>query len=172
MPIAGFEGLYEVSSLGRVKSLAREVLHSHGNLQTCKERVLKPFINKGGYGTVGLHKNGSQLHKKVHALVAEAFIGPRPEGLQVRHGTRGKLDNSLANLCYGTPKQNSADKVRDGTHNRGERNPKAKLTEADIREIRSLLAAGKRQKSIANTFGVANSTICFIKQGKIWAHVA
>lgn len=166
-PVVGYEGLYEVSDLGRVRSLD----HFKSGRQF-KGRKLKPAPNSGGYLTVGLCKNGSKLSKTVHCLVAAAFLGPRPEGLQVRHGLRGKLDNSLANLCYGTPKQNEEDRIRDGTNPVGIRNPYAKLTEANVYEIRSLLAAGKSQISIANTFGVSQSGICLIKLGKTWAHLA
>ena len=166
-PIAGFEGFYEVSDLGKIRSLDRVV-----DGRQLKGRMLKFSFDPGGYRAVVLYKNGSRLNKRVHVLVAAAFLGPRPEGLIVRHGSKGQLDNSPANLCYGTHADNEADKVRDGTHNRGERHYQAKLTEADIPEIRSLLAAGKSQKSIANTFGVSYRTIWVIRQGKAWAHVA
>jgi hypothetical protein len=69
---------------------------------------------------VDLSKNGNQRTILVHRLVAAAWIGPRPDGQQVRHGPNGVSDNSVSNLCYGTLSENQKDRRRDGTH-RGRR---------------------------------------------------
>jgi hypothetical protein len=167
-PVVGWEGLYSVSDWGRVRSEAR--LDSIGRPR--KGRVLKQCYDSDGYPIVGLCRNGTALTQKVHCLVAAAFIGPRPEGLQVLHGSKSRTDNRACNLSYGTPKQNTADRLRDGTHAIGAQNGNAKLTEADVRDIRARLATGESQQSIANTFGVVQVTISEIKRGKKWAHVA
>ena len=95
--ILGFEGLYQVSNLGRVKSLKRP----YG----LKEKILKPQINRGYY-QVHLHKNSIEKNYYIHRLVFEAFNGPIPEGLQVNHINEVKTDNSLSNLNLMTRKEN------------------------------------------------------------------
>lgn len=102
--IEGFEGLYEVSSLGRIKTL-----HYYGGNQT---RILKLQSDKNGYLTVGLHKGGVTYQKKVHRLVAIAFI-PNPENLpQVNHKDEDKENNCVENLEWCTSKYN----VNYGNH--------------------------------------------------------
>ena len=122
LPVTGYEGLYEVSSWARVKSLHRAITHCDGRVRQYPGKVLKPAPNAKGYLTVSLCKNGVSTTHAIHSLVAAAFIGPRPPGLQVLHGSAGQHNNSPSNLSYGTPKENEADKLRDGTHTRGERN--------------------------------------------------
>ena len=95
--IPGWEGLYQASDLGRIKSL--------GNDKTRKEKVLKPGISDGYY-YVGLHKCGKQSSKRVSRLVYETFKGPIPEGMQVNHINEVKSDNRLCNLNLMTPKEN------------------------------------------------------------------
>ncbi len=97
MPVVGFEGLYEVSNLGRVKSLKRN---------TTSGGIMKTNINKG-YEYVHLCKNGKHYNGKVHRLVAEAFL-PNPQyKREVNHKDENKLNNSLANLEWATRKENS-----------------------------------------------------------------
>ena len=101
--IAGYEGLYEVSDLGRVKSLG------YG-----KEKILKPGKTRGGYLKVALCKDGKSKHSKVHRLVAEAFI-PNPQGLEtVNHKDEVKTNNTVANLEWMSKKDN----LNYGTHNK------------------------------------------------------
>lgn len=116
LPVPGWDGLYEVSDLGRVRSLDRTVPHRYSGQVTLRGRVLRqcpspPF----GYLLVNLSAGGIERTRYVHQLVAEAFHGPRPAGNEVRHGPGGMLDNSAANLCWGTPVANAQDKNRDGT---------------------------------------------------------
>jgi len=115
--IEGYEGLYQVSDLGRVRSLDRVVPHARFGTMRLKGRIvsLVPH-NQSGYFISRLHKEGVERTFYVHRLVAAAWIGPCPNGKQVRHGTNGHLDNSTSNLSYGTRSQNELDKRRDGTH--------------------------------------------------------
>lgn len=100
--IAGFEGLYQISINGDVKSLAR--MRSDG--RPCKERILKVCIQPNGYANVCLHKDGAQYHKLIHRLVAEAFL-PNPEGLpQVNHRDECKQNNHKDNLEWCSAKYN------------------------------------------------------------------
>jgi hypothetical protein len=172
LPVVGWEGLYEVSDQGRVKSLARTCRSSFGAIRTVAERIMKPSPSSKGYLQLILSRDGVQTGRSVHSLVAEAFIGPRPEGMEVRHGDSGQLDNSLANLCYGTPAENASDRLRDGTHNEGERHPMAKLTVAQVRHIRQQLENGPLGTAarLARELGVSKTAIGSIKRGKTWAN--
>ncbi|SHJ58468.1 NUMOD4 motif-containing protein [Nocardiopsis flavescens] len=103
--VVGFPG-YEVSSLGNVRSWSR---YKRGEL-------LKLRPGTTGYPHVTLWRDGRCHRPKVHRLVALAFIGPRPDGQQVRHLDGDRLNNAADNLAYGTPSQNVRDSVRHGTH--------------------------------------------------------
>jgi hypothetical protein len=135
-------------------------------------RVLKLTKCPKGYLGVGLSRLGIEKSRQVHQLVAEAFIGPCPEGQEVRHGPNGKLDNRASQLCYGTRRDNKADQLRDGTLNRGELHGKHKLRDADIGDIRRRVAAGEVQRAIAREYGVCFQTICLIASRKTWRHIA
>lgn len=102
LPVVGYEGLYEVSSQGRVRN-------RHG-------LTLKTWINQDGYGQLGLSRNGRKRQKLVHRLVCEAFHGPAPEGKPfVLHGRNGRGDNSADNLRWGSNSDNMRDRRIDGT---------------------------------------------------------
>lgn len=153
LPVVGYEDYYEVSDFGNVRRVSRN---------------LKPQLNTAGYPTVGLSVNGIVTQFAVHILVAAAHIGPRPAGHDVRHGPGGPLDASADNLCYGTKKQNQADRRRDGTSNRGEQHPMAKLNWTAVDEIRRRFAGGERQASLARAFGVGPQIIHLIVHNKRW----
>ena len=104
--ISGFEGIYQVSNLGRVRSLDRKVWNNkRKSFYSRKGKVLKP-IATGGYHCVILRKSGEYTHKRVHRLVADAFI-PNPKELEyVNHKDENKRNNSLENLEWCTPKYN------------------------------------------------------------------
>lgn len=104
-PVLGYEGLYQVSNLGRVKSVAT----SGPGIGKGKGRkdVIISVEKRNGYLSFGLSKNGKVKTGLVHRLVWEAFNGPIPEGMQVNHINEDKTDNRLQNLNLMTPKENS-----------------------------------------------------------------
>jgi hypothetical protein len=167
LPVPGWESLYEVSDLGRIRSLHRFGRGKRGGL-------LKPFPGHlGRYLSVRLSRSGKHKNRLVHQLVLEAFTGPRPPGMESLHGPGGSQDNRLANLSYGTRRQNSGpDRARDGTTNRGERCGSAKLTAAIVIECRRRYAAGEETlTAMAREHGVSIGHMSQIVSGKKWAHL-
>ena len=163
----GYEGDYEVSSLGRVRSWVPRAGKEH----VTKPRIRKLIPNKGnGYLEVMFvqRKRFPRLKMaKVHVLVLEAFIGPRLPGTVARHVNDRDLTNNCAdNLLWGTQVQNMQDALRHGTDTRGERNGRAKLTQLESNEIRKRLQNGERGKDLASVFGVWQSTITNIKYNR------
>ena len=171
--IPGYEGSYEISNLGRVKSLPRIILCSNNRNQLVKGCILKLTKNQYGYLQVGVRNTNNYKTKNVHILVALAFIGPRPEGLIVLHGKNGRLDNSVGNLSYGTHKLNAQDRHRDGTACTGEKNHKALLTAEKVWLAREVVPNGPRGtlQRLADEWGVHRSTLGYAVSGKHWAHI-
>jgi hypothetical protein len=168
LPVVRWEGLYEVSDLGRVRSLDRTVTtHNRwGGLgvRRYRGRVLKPATGPAGRPYVTLHGDlgREENNRLIHDLVTEAFLGPRPPGTEVLHGPGGVADNRLVNLSYDTHLANCDDRARDGKYH-------FKLTRALAAEIRARHAAGESCKSLAEAYGVHNSTISRIVTGIRWS---
>jgi NUMOD4 motif/HNH endonuclease len=118
LPIPGYEGFYEVSDLGRVRSLDRTELVDARDRCTYtrrrRGRVLRVNPDKDGYHKVRLGRDGFQIERKVHALVLETFDRPCPEGMECRHLNDIKADNRLVNLAWGTQSENKQDELRNG----------------------------------------------------------
>ena len=113
--IPGYEGFYEVSDLGCVRSIERTVAYGRHGKTTYKSRLLKPTLTKKGYPLVGLARQGAIWSAYVHHLVLLAFVGERPEAdarSEIRHLDGDKTNNSLANLVYGTIHENWEDRRR------------------------------------------------------------
>lgn len=168
--VVGFEGRYEVSDRGRVRSVARidNLGHRRGG-HMMKLRVCPVH----GYVTVKLCGGfGRRRLCKVHRLVLEAFA-PRPSSdLQVCHDDGCKQNNCLNNLYWGTSKQNHKDKQRHGTIARGELNGGGgKLCQGKVALIKRKLTAGEPKKSIAREFGVSDTMIRLIATDRVWRHV-
>lgn len=170
-PVHGYEGAYEVSSLGLVRSLPRYVKHKSGHTQHAPGRLLKQILGSHGYPTVCLSAGGKAVRRTVHSIVAEAFIGPRPDGQLVRHLDGNALRPVADNLCYGTPKENQTDRFEHGTANIGEANPSARLTARDVLKIRRAKKDGRSFSSIASSYGISEATARDAVSGRTWGHV-
>lgn len=113
--VVGAEGRYEVSNLGRVRSLDRTIIRSDGRTRRFKGVLLKPSTDKGaGYQRVVISTWTRRYTARVHDLVARAFIGEPPLGHEARHLDGDPSNNHLSNLLWGTRTQNAADDVRNG----------------------------------------------------------
>lgn len=110
-PIPGWEGIYEVSDHGGVRSLDRTTLRSDGQTRRYKGKAMTPTPHPRGHLIVTLQHGRRKTKRYVHQLVAEAFIGPIPEGMVVRHLDDNPIHNHVANLQIGTQAQNMADAV-------------------------------------------------------------
>jgi len=115
--VPGYEGSYEVSNRGRVRSVDRLVSYYNWRAKSViahkvKGRLLQPGRASHGYLTVSLGRGNS---KTIHSLVAEAFIGPKPEGCEILHDDGSRDNNHVSNLRYGTRSENNLDSIRHGT---------------------------------------------------------
>lgn len=167
--IPGF-ALYEASDIGRIRSLPRVTRHYTGKPIVRGGRVLAGHVNLKGYVQVSLSIAGHTRTASVHALVAYAFIGPRPEGLVVRHLDGNGQNNAVVNLAYGTPQENSDDMELHGTVLRGERHGCAKLTTDQVKRIRELAGSHSRV-SLARMFQLSDQQISNIVLGHQWRSV-
>lgn len=116
LPVVGYEDRYEVSDLGRVRSTPRTIVEVRGITAKRGGRMMKLKRTERGYMRVGLSLGGKhQRGHFVHCLVAEAFIGPRPEGQEVCHADGDGTNNALSNLRWDTHSNNMLDAVKHGT---------------------------------------------------------
>lgn len=172
-PISGYEGLYEVSNLGRVRSLDRIVRYRNGNDRLTKGRLLRPCLPQG-YQQVTLCDELSNSPFKVHRLVAIAFC-VREIGCNVVNHIDGiKTNNAADNLEWTTSKGNTLHARENGLLDPpiGERSGSAKLSSAEISEIRRLAKSGVRQVDLAKRYGVTQSNISRIASCDTWGHLS
>ena len=158
--VIGYEGFYEVSNLGNVKSLPRRMWNGR-NYFTSKERILKPGFagckardRKRQRLMVILSKDGKKENCLVHHLVARAFIGERPEGMVICHNDGNHLNNNKDNLRYDTQQQNIMDMYRHGG-NYG----KGRLNKDEVLEVRRLYKNGESIDDITKLFHVNKRAI-------------
>jgi hypothetical protein len=169
--VAAYEGLYEVSNIGRVKSIPRRVPKLGGKLYTVTGRILKQVVKaSSGHMRVYLSKEGRLTTFYVHRLVAVAFLGSIPRGFIVCHKVNDPTDNRVSNLYYGTPLDNQKDRIKDRTDLRGSACSWSKLSETDVYAIKSAVSNGIKQIDIARTYGVSAALVCNIVNKKVWKH--
>lgn len=170
--VEGYDGRYRISNLGRVRSEKRLVSHYRGGLSMRKERILKGTSSSRGYPCVGLSKDANTKSYRVHVLVAKTFIGDRPKGMTVSHIDGNSENNQLTNLCYESLKDNCRRRVEHGTSPVGEKNPRAKVNEMQVIEIRRLYATGKYlQRELGDMFNMKRKTISSITNMQSWRNL-
>jgi hypothetical protein len=167
--VPGFEGLYEVSDMGRVRSLDRVItqMGRGGKMISLlrRGRVLRPGPSTAGHLTVALGRGKSHL---VHYLVLRAFVSPRPEGMECLHLNGVETDNRLENLAWGSRSEN-------GRHKKWHRGQSTyKLSPAQVAEIKARLVTSRHGAGVklAAEFGVSTATISAIKNGRTHIDVA
>ncbi len=163
--IPGYEGYYQVSNLGRVKSLPRIVPMSDGRMYTCRERFLKTSFT-GFYCHVVLSQSGREATLLMHRLVLESFVGLCPDGMECCHEDGDTKNNHLDNRRWDTRQSNSDDKYEHGTDLTGRLGNAYKLTNEDAEEIKRLRAEGHTGRVIAEKFGVTIKTVWNVVGGR------
>lgn len=166
--VVGYEGFYQVSDRGRVRSLVR-LLPAAFEAGVRKEKKVLAFgSNKQGRLQVTLCMRGEKKRFQVHTLVLTAFVGPCPEGMECLHFDNDYTNNQPSNMKWGTHLENMRDKVRHGTQQRGERCKASNLTEENIRAIR---LDTRPQRAIAEDYGISQVAVLYIQKRKTWKHV-
>lgn len=166
--IPEYLNLYQVSNLGNVRSLDREVFNN-GNKTLCKVKgkVLKISVDRNGYCYVGLVKNKIQTSSlKVHRLVGFAFCENYEQGKEINHKDGVRNNNVSDNLEWVTRSQNIRDTFKRGRNVNGEKNNSSKLKNEYIGIIASLYDSGVSQKIISVAFGVSQGCISNIITNK------
>jgi NUMOD4 motif/HNH endonuclease len=173
--VVGFEGLYEVSDRGRVRSIGRlEVItriqfgkkDTHSRVR--KGGLISVKENSRGYRVVTLWKNGKAYFPFVHQLVLAAFVGRRVKNSVSRHLDGNCRNNSPTNLAWGSQKDNVADSIEHGTWTHGIAHGMAKNNDEIVREIRR---SEDSQRVIAARYGISQGAVWQIRSGKTWKHV-
>ena len=159
-PVRDYEGFYEISDRGRLKSLRRDI-------------IMKPAANRGGYLYINLwNKNRYRDCRSIHRLVLESFISIRPFGYECDHIDSNPSNNCLQNLEWVTPEENTR-RMHLLNNQKGQNHPNAILNDEKIRQIREEYAVGKTTyKRLAQKFGVYYTCIGKIICRELWKHVA
>lgn len=169
--IPGYEGYYQASDSGNIKSLGRNIsylLNGKEVIRFQKEKILKPRVRKDKRLQVDLQKNKNKTSNNIHKLIALAFLGVRPEGKEVAHEDGNCQNNKLRNLRYATSQENEEDKIRHGTKVFGEKVKGAKLSDEECLEI---FLSNERNIRLAEKYKVSDVTISNIKLKKTRKHL-
>jgi len=167
--ITGYEGIYQISNYGNVKSNDRYVTRKNNTKALSKGKILKPLKNKAGYLFVCLYKENKSKFHYIHRLVAIEFI-PNPYSKEtVNHINPIKTNNNFENLEWSTQSENNKHSYDNKLNVAiGKDNGNVKLTEEKVLEIRN--AVGK-QKEIAQIYNIDRSVVSRIKNNKTWSHI-
>ena len=161
--VVGYEGLYQVSNFGRVKSFQKN-----------KVKILKSNLGIGGYLRVVLCKNEKKKNRFVHVLVAKAFITNPENKTQVNHRDGNKKNNHVSNLEWVTPKENIEHAFKNGLRKIGYEHHEAKLLPDQIREVRRDCVPGDPERgfrAFAKKFNVTHRIISDAYYGKSYQNV-
>lgn len=165
MPICGFPG-YHVTPSGQVWSTKGK----DGSVGKRPARVLKGSLSDG-YPRVTLCSDGKRKRLFVHRLVAETFLGPCPDGLEVAHLNGDRRDSRLANLRYVTRCENHRHKIDHGTMPMGDSHPNRSISERTARQIGERLREVGSYIQVAEEFGTSPGVVSHIAMGRTWRHV-
>ena len=171
--IEQYQGLYQVSNLGRVRSVDRWLTYKGDSKKFWKGCIIKTNPNNCGYLRVGLVKDRKQIKYFVHRLVAESFLDNTCNFSQVNHIDGNKENNRVENLEWCDKYYNIKHSIDTGLRSDmiGTNNHQSKLDDQKVREIKMLLKKDVTCTEIANIFSVSISVISCIKTGKRWTHV-
>lgn len=159
--IEGYEGLYQISNVGNVKSLARAKKDTLGRIQSIKEKILKAAADKDGYFRVVLQKNGEKKNKIAHRLVAQAFI-PNPDNKpQINHIDGNKQNNRLSNLEWCTLAENRIHAFNTGLQfvHKGEKNHLSKSVKQLDKDTNKLIRMFGSTREAERETGINHSHI-------------
>ncbi len=170
--VKGYEGAYQVSSLGRIQSLDRVILKKNNTSRFQKGKIVRPKMNMGGYQTIHFRKNGECHFRTVHRVVMENLTIQNTVKPFVNHINSIKTDNRLENLEWVTPQENMDHMAKNHRSCKGTKNWSAKL---DVEKVLAIRTFRKRkdwsQRKLAAVFGVSHSAIGQIFKGQTWTHV-
>ena len=163
--IKDYEGHYQISNFGRIKSIDRIIIYADHRIYKYKSKILKCELTKG-YLTVKLYLATNKRAYRLNRLVAQAFIVNPKNKPEVNHRDGNKLNNHITNLEWMTFDENMAHSAKNGLSASGERNGRSKLNEFQINVIRK--CSGLTNAELADIFTVSKSNISFIKTRKTW----
>ena len=170
--VVGYEGIYMVSSLGRMLSKERTVKRKNGADYLQKESIIEGS-DYHGYKVTTIAKNKIKKHKFIHVLIAEAFLGPKPEKMEVCHGDGNRKNNCIENLRYGTRSDNVRDAIKHGTYKRppivrGSKRSDAKINEKIAKQIKE---SDESSYILAKKLNISRALISNVRRNKSWTHV-
>lgn len=171
--IPGWEGFYQASNNGKIRSIDRAVKCRNGAFRKSKGKVLSGGFNRfTGYYTVMLTDGPTRKCRSIHRLVCLAFNGlPPSESHQAAHKDGDKNNNAASNLMWATGKENTSHRYKHGTILFGEDHPLSKLNNSAVMSIRELKKQGYPTARLAEKFGVSTGTILEVAVRKTWQHL-
>jgi len=171
--IEGYEGLYEINRLGQIRRIGRAAINGKGRGGGARiGRLIKALPTKKGYLAVQLWKDGKMRRFQLHVLVARAFLGQAPTGTEVNHRDGDKHNPAANNLEYLSHSENMKHAYRNGLYPSGANHHWARLTAAQVNEIRQIQSSGKMGcRKLARLYGISKSAVQLIVRRENWAHV-
>ncbi len=170
--VVGYEGLYQASNLGNIRSLTRFTKDKRYDVKkTLKGKLLKLTKREDGYLIITFRKNKTAKKFRVHRLICETFIENIENKPCVNHINGNKTDNSIKNLEWCTYKENMIHAFETGLSPSGEKHYISKLNNEQVLEIKQILKKDYILKDIAKKYNVTHTCIIQIRKGKSWKSI-